>query len=143
MRLSAHAVLVLALGAVAACSQPPDISATLERYGSHLSSVYTESCNCPEELGYSSLSECSEALGFVGDDELRCLEDASVGYESEVQSYLDCANPVLEEHFTCLAANESCGEGVYELCVMAYDDGVAGCPALPTAVGVEFAACTG
>lgn len=133
------ALLLLTLPA---CQATPDISGVLDDYAEHANSVLVLTCQCPEELGHETIAECTDAVGEVGPDERACLTDVSEGYEAEVESYLECALPALEAYDDCLFANTSCGEGLYEVCVKAYQDAEEQCSPLPEAIRVSFAVCT-
>lgn len=128
---------------VSACGGSPDISAELEEYGDHAASIVLLACECPEDLGYMSISACLDGVGEVGPQERSCLTDVTEGYEEEAQNYLECVLPGLATFEDCLFSNANvCGEGVYQLCVDAFEQTEAECSPLPEAIRASFEMCT-
>lgn len=126
-----------------ACQRPPDISAELDEYTSLLSDANDLACNCPEDLGYATTTECREVLSPVDANEYECLVQVLDGHEDEAKAYLDCANAAYRGYADCLAENVDCTEGWYDGCTADHEGAMASCTQLPATVESAVTACTG
>ena len=131
--------LVLALG-VLSCSRPPDISDELEDFANQLNDLADATCECPQDIGYTSLGECLDDR-FVDPDERECQAEVTKGYEEETKAYLDCSSPMLDAYIECLRMNPGCVDGWWLDCTNAYLDDVASCPRLPDEILQDFVDC--
>lgn len=133
----------LRLGPLAlfACQRSPDISVEIQDYASLLSDARDLACDCPEDLGYPTVSDCGEALKPVGTNERDCLAAVLDGHEEDAKAYLDCANAAYRDYVDCLAGNVSCADGWYDQCTADHEDAMAVCPQLPAEVDSSVLAC--
>src|SRR5690349_1745128 len=92
---------------VVGCSGP-DITEELNTYETLLGEINDLRCLCPQDLGFDSMAECTDSLGYVGSEERECFEAALDGHHSAAQDYLACANMALQEYSQCLSSNVDC-----------------------------------
>lgn len=135
-----RALLVSSLSMVG-CQSPPDLTPDLNAYVSQRNDADLRLCDCPQDLGFGTVSECSDATVLLTQLDADCLAMALDGHEREGQEYLDCSNAALGEYIECLAANVSCEPGVNSGCTSTYTNTVASCGTLPSDVQSAFNAC--
>lgn len=128
--------------ALLACQSPPDITAEIDEYADLLSDANAFACNCPQDLGYATMTECGEALSPVDAHEYQCLVNALEGHEEDAKRYLDCANAAYQEYVDCLAGNVNCMDGWYDACTADHESAIAACPSLPGTLESSVIACT-
>jgi len=131
----------VALVSLMGCQRPPDISTLVDDHGTLLNDVVTATCDCFQDFGYESSSECDLGFGSVDSTGRQCLLDVLRGHEEDAEAYLSCANLTLIEFSNCLDENDSCEPGGYDNCVAAYMGAEGTCPQLSGVVQNEFAAC--
>ena len=142
MRLRPRRALWLTpLLVIVACKQPPDLSAEIEEFASLINRSRTAICMCPQDYGYPSLMECSDALGRVSVDDEECMRERLVGYEEEGEVYLECVLDAYMEYVGCLESNVNCEEGAIDACDAAHAERLDACPQLPSGVHQSFGAC--
>jgi hypothetical protein len=135
--------LMLGLVAPLLGCQGPDITGELNTYETLLGDINGRLCECPENFGFDSLSECFDALGGVGTDERLCVEDALDGHHADGQDYLVCANAALQGYEQCLVNNVDCDPDANSACLSVYTVELSRCTQLPAKVQVAVTACTG
>ncbi len=135
---SGNRLLCLALLTLAACSEPPDISAQVEEYGILISTSLLETCDCALERGYDSVSECDAAFGSVN---YECQHSVLRGHEETADEYLGCAIPAADAYVTCLEADPGCEPGWFDACNEVWVGAEAKCPQLSSGLATELANC--
>ena len=99
------------------------------------------SCDCWEQYGYESRSDC-ESFN-IGPSQSRCMKDA---YAEDIESgrlYLECYLPLEREYTACMDSRLACDdESSTDPCADDYDVGSEGCIELPTAIERDLAACS-
>jgi len=141
MLTRSHRATWFGLIALVGCQQPPDISGDIDTYASLVSDANSLTCNCPEILGYSTISECDDVLGVVGLNERECISTVLKGHEDAAREYLVCASAAYQGYVDCLETNVDCEESVYNDCAAEHEDAMASCPLLPADTQSAFEAC--
>ncbi|MEL6543045.1 MAG: hypothetical protein AAFQ82_00360 [Myxococcota bacterium] len=134
-----HALLLTMLLATlfcVACGNSPGERANnlIERSNA----LFTEICECSQELFEDNSLECIEDNTRDLEDE-DCL-DAAYGLNEEASdAVLDCANQVLSDFETCIDQSDTCSEQA--VCIERAEDAEDLCPELPDAVRDELGDC--
>ncbi|MCA9697362.1 MAG: hypothetical protein KC431_07540, partial [Myxococcales bacterium] len=118
-----------------------DISDELEDYANQLNNLAAAVCDCPQDVGHTSIGECLDDRS-VDPDERECQADVTTGYEEETKAYLDCIIPKLDPYIQCLEMNPGCVDGWWSDCTDAYIDDTSSCPKFPDEIAVDFVECT-
>jgi hypothetical protein len=142
MSMRLHRAPCLGLFLFLGCQQPPDISGDIGTYADLLSDANSLACECPQILGYATISECDDAMSAVSSGERQCLANVLEGHEDEAKDHLECANAAYQQYVDCLGTNVSCEESVYNDCTMDHETALAACPQLSEGVRPSFDACT-
>lgn len=147
MRHAATAILTALCIVPLACAEPePDprahVEDLLDEYILELNHQEFIFCDCWEEAGYGSRSDCESDSFYIGPSQSRCIKDA---YEQDLESsrnYLECIVPLEREFTACFDSRLDCrDDDSVEPCVDDYFVGREACIELPTAIDRDLEGC--
>lgn len=124
------------------CEPENDVGALVDDYIAEVNEQYETYCDCYQELGWASRSQCISGQDSIGPSQRRCLQDAFDGGEDASQQYLECIVPLAAELNTCIHSRLSCGDfDLIDPCLDDYDIGRASCIELPVNVMRDLGVC--
>ncbi len=100
-------------------------------------------CDCWDEVGFESRSDCNDSLLYIGPSQVRCMKDAFSQDLETAQDYLECIVPLEQEYTACVNSRLECddydsGDG----CAEDYAVGLDTCIGLPPTITRDLDACT-
>lgn len=147
MRYATTAILTALCTIPLACAEPEPtprehVEELLDEYileRNHLEFIF---CDCWEEAGYDSRSECDSDSFYIGPSQSRCIKDA---YGQDLESsriYLECLVPLEREFTACFDSRLECrDDDSVQPCVDDYFVGLDDCIELPTSIDRALDAC--
>ena len=127
-----------------ACAKEEPISDLVDKVIDELKAQATIICDCHEQLGYASISECETAYGYIGPAQRRCVIEAYQQDESAARDYAECVTPLEQEYTACANMRLDCSDLTsLDPCGDDYQVGLDQCIQLPQSIVRDLEACFG
>lgn len=99
-------------------------------------------CDCWEDYGYRSRSECNDDAFVLGPSQVRCIKDAYAQDPQVAVDYLECIVPLEQEYTACVNQRLECSDGLStDPCGEDFSVGHDNCIGLPSAITRDLDTC--
>ena len=140
--------IAVALGAVfglPSCDEESDedkVSRIVEEFVGEINQQIDIACDCYDEIGFESKSDCREEFGEILPARQRCIEDALAQDVAATEQYYGCRQPLEEEYTVCLNDKLECVDlSSDDPCDEDFTTGIKNCIELPNSVQRDFDDC--